>query len=259
MIAGFSRDEILREALVGPRSALVPLPDTQIIERPGWWQIVTPSLSRGGMNEVACSELPENEADAIIDETLATYARLGIQRYRWSIGADPRPADLGERLARRGLQLSESLAMARSTADTPPESDAAITVERVTLANVDPFTSVMAEGWEADAAPFDALHRRILADPAGRNHLFLARLDGVPAATATYAALDRSAYLMGAVALPKLRGRGLYRALVHARLRDAHARGLQLATSVARADTSAPILARLGFETVSTIATYVQG
>ena len=144
MSAGFNRDEILRDALVGPRSTLVPLPDTQIIERTGWWQLVTPSFSRGGMNEVACSELPENEADAIIDETIASYARLGILRYRWSIGADPRPADLGERLARRGLQLSESLAMARSTADTPPETDPAITVERVTLANVDPFTSVMA-------------------------------------------------------------------------------------------------------------------
>lgn len=259
MIAGFSRDEILREVLVGPRSALVPLPDTRVIERPGWWQIVTPSLARGGMNEVACSELPENEADAIIDETVASYARLGIVRYRWSIGPESRPADLGERLARRGLQRSESLAMARATADTPPEGDAAITVEQVTLENVDAFTKVMAEGWDADAASFDALHRRMLADPAGRNLLFLARLDGVPAATAGYGALDRSAYLMGAVVLPKLRGRGLYRALVHARLRHAHARGLLLATSVARADTSAPILARLGFETVSTIATFAKG
>lgn len=255
MIAGFSFEDILHEALVAPRGALVPLPDTQIIERPGWWQMITPSLTRGGMNEVACTELPEESADAVIDETLATYARQGL-RFRWTVRPGARPADLAERLARRGLERSEALVMARSTAGAPAEYDEFVTVEEVGPANVDDFTRVMAEGWGAEPGPLDALHRRLLADPAGRNRLFLARHRGAAAATASYMASERSAYLVGAVALPAHRGRGLYRALVHARLRHAEARGLALATSVARAETSAPILARLGFETVCSVPSF---
>jgi hypothetical protein len=43
MIAGFSNEEILHEVVVAPRAALIPLDDTRVIERPGWWQLVTPS------------------------------------------------------------------------------------------------------------------------------------------------------------------------------------------------------------------------
>jgi GNAT superfamily N-acetyltransferase len=258
MIAGFTPEEILHEVLVAPRAALVPLPDTQIIERPGWWQLVTPSLARGGMNEVQCAELTDAEADATIDQTLAFYRGLDI-RFRWMVAPGTKPADLAERLERRGLQRSESLVMACATSSAVGEDAPAITVEAVTLASVDDYTRVMAEGWGADAAALDPLHRKMLADPAARNHLFLARHDGVPAAVGSYIALDRSAYLIGAVALASHRGRGLYRALVSARMRHAAGRELRLATSLASATTSAPILARLGFETVCSIATLSNG
>lgn len=256
MLAGFTHEELLHEALVAPRSAIVPLPDTKIIERPGWWQMITPSLTRGGMNEVACTELPEGEADAIIDETIASYRRLGLL-FRWTVRPGDKPDDLAERLERRGLVRSEGLAMARATSGVPPADEGPITVDEVTLANVDDFTHVMAEGWGADPAQLDPLHRKMLTDPASRSHLFVARYEGAAAAVAGYSALDRSAYLVGAVALPAHRGRGLYRALVNARLRHAEARGLPLATSVARSDTSAPILARLGFEVVASMPSFV--
>jgi GNAT superfamily N-acetyltransferase len=54
---------------------------------------------------------------------------------------------------------------------------------------------------------------------------------------------------MGGVVLPALRGRGVYRALVSARLEHARSRGISLATCQA-GRMSAPILERLGFETV---------
>ena len=254
MLAGFSREELLHEVLVAPRAALVPVADTRVIERPGWWQVVTPSFAQGGMNDVACTELSEADADRVIDETIDSYVRLGI-RFRWKVGPEVKPADLADRLARRGLKRSEGLAMARAAAGAP-EADPALSVEEVSLASLDDFNGVMAAGWGVDAAPFAALHRRMVVDPARRNHLFLARIDGTPAATATYAACGRSAYLMGGVVLPAFRGRGLYRALVSARLRHAAARGLPLATTHAMAETSAPILARLGFETVCAVASF---
>jgi hypothetical protein len=57
-------------------------------------------------------------------------------------------------------------------------------------------------------------------------------------------------YLVGGNVLEPYRGRGIYRALIDVRLRDIAARGFTLATTQAREATSAPILERLGFETL---------
>ena len=116
------------------------------------------------------------------------------------------------------------------------------------------YTHVMAAGWNGDAAVLLAQHRHMLAE--GRHCLFVAYCDGAPAAAASYVPFARSAFLMGGVVLTSYRGRGLYRALVHARLAHARARGITLATSHAREATSAPILEKLGFETVCRFPMY---
>lgn len=255
MVAGFSKEDIVYQALVAPRAGLVGRSDTQIIERPGWWQIVTPSFTQGGMNEVGCDELPAESCDELIDQTIESYKRLGLL-FRWMLGPRTRPVDLAERLARHGLHRSESVAMACATASVVAEAPPAIRVSAVDLANVDDFTEVMAQGWQTSAAPLDELHRRMVDDPSGRHQLFVARHGERLGAAASYVALERSAYLIGAVTLPSCRGLGLYRALVHARLRHARERGLQLATTIARPETSAPILAQLGFTTVCSVPVF---
>jgi GNAT superfamily N-acetyltransferase len=100
-----------------------------------------------------------------------------------------------------------------------------------------------------DPAPLDPFHRMLLG--RADYSLFLARerASGRPIGTAGSVFFSRSVYLIGAVVLASSRGRGTYRALVSARLRHAAARGVPLATCHARAETSAPILTRLGFTT----------
>lgn len=253
-------EEILDEVFVVPRSALLPVPDLRRIERPGWVQIITPSFRTGGLNEVAFSALAEDEADAVIDATIAEYRALGIA-FRWAVPPGSAPADLGERLVRRGLHESRGRGMARSTAapELPgaPAAPPELSVEEI----VDPadagvYTRAMAEGWGTDPEPLLRVHEMLLARPERRDRLFLARWDGEPAGTAAYVAFPRSAFLLGAVVLPRFRGRGLYRALALARLADARARGLELATCHARESSSAPILERLGFATIGRFAIY---
>jgi ribosomal protein S18 acetylase RimI-like enzyme len=241
--------DLLEEVIVTPRRAFPRLPDLQVIERPGWLQIVTPSIKTGGLNEVIYSSLDEHEADSTIDTAIAMYRDLGL-KFRWNAGPGSGPADLGDRLERRGLAQSIGRGMARST-----ESDDKIgDVVEVDATTVDQFTHVMAAGWSGDATALLALHRHVLAE--ARQHLFLAYRDGVPAAAASYVPFPRSAYMIGGVVLPDYRGRGLYRALVQARMAHARARGITLATSHARESTSAPILEKLGFETVCRIPMY---
>lgn len=256
---GFSQAELLEEVLVRPREAAVLAPDTQVIARPGWLQLITPSLPLGGLNEVALSVLSEADAERVIDETLAEYARLGL-RFRWLVGPDSRPLDLGQRLLRRGLHHEASLGMARETAVEAGLVDPAeVTVEVVDEASVDAFSDVMALGWRSP--PSYALNRALLApraaDGAARFVHFLGRYRGEAAAAASLCMYPRSAYLMGAVVLPAAQHRGLYRALVHARLRHAAARGITLATSQSLKTTSAPILAHLGFTAVCDVDFYL--
>ena len=241
--------DLLEEVIVTPRRAFPRLPDLQVIERPGWLQIVTPSIKSGSLNEVIYSLLDERGADATIDAAIATYRDLGL-KFRWNAGPGSGPADLSERLERRGLAPSWGRGMARSTDDRGPLGS----VVEVDDRTVDQYTYVMAAGWNADAAALLSLHRHVLAE--GRQCLFVGYCDGVPAAAASYVPFERSAFLMGGVVLANYRGRGLYRALVQTRLAHAHARGITLATSHAREATSAPILENIGFETVCRFPMY---
>jgi GNAT superfamily N-acetyltransferase len=247
--AALSEQDILDEVMVVTRRSFPPLPDLRLVERPGWMQILTPSIKTGALNEVLFSALAEGDADAIIDATIAEYRALGL-KFRWSVGPGSTPADLGERLARRGLIASWGRGMARPTAAPLDSDDPAIEVAEVDATTLGAFSHVAARGWEMDPTQTAELNAQILAAPERRQHMFLAYRHGEPVATASYVAFPRSAYLIGGVVLPAYRGHGLYRALVVARLAHARARGLELATSHARESSSAPILERMGFATV---------
>ena len=71
--------DLLEEVIVTPRRAFPRLPELQVIERPGWLQIVTPSIKTDGLNEVIYSLLDEQGADATIDAAIAMYRDLGLK------------------------------------------------------------------------------------------------------------------------------------------------------------------------------------
>jgi len=237
------------ESVVSPRYAFERFDGLTVVERPGWLQLMAPAFRQGGLNGVSCAHLSDAEADAVIDETVATYERLGV-RWRWTVSPDSTPADLAERLERRGLTREVVRAMVRDTTTEGWAPSPGVTVEVVDGATVELHARTMGAGWGMDPAPLIAFNRLLLDAPSRRFALFLARVDGEPAATAGLTLFERSAYLIGGVVLPAFRRRGVYRALTKARLDYARERGRALATSQAKAETSAPLLATLGFRTV---------
>jgi GNAT superfamily N-acetyltransferase len=66
-----------------------------------------------------------------------------------------------------------------------------------------------------------------------------------------------AAIINGGAVRPKFRGRGIYRALVAARLNMAREAGVEGGLVVWGGDMSAPILTRLGFEPVGSRKFYV--
>ena len=63
-------------------------------------------------------------------------------------------------------------------------------------------------------------------------------------------------YLVGGNVLEAFRHRGVYRAMLATRLARATASGRSLAVTQAREESSAPILAGLGFESVGSAVIY---
>src|SRR5215831_751842 len=96
----WSAKDKLFEAMHAPVGAHPPRPETRVIERDGWYQVVTPGAREG--NEVVVARLSDDEADDVIDRTIAEYAALGVD-FRWMVGPFTTPSDIGARLSRRGF------------------------------------------------------------------------------------------------------------------------------------------------------------
>lgn len=235
-------------------------PDTLSIERPGWRQIVTPTAPGGMLNEIAFSQVEAADAERVIDEGIATYRACG-QPVKWCVGPWTKPADFGERLARRGFRSWDVRGMGCSTdlvldgASRAREHGSAdfIHVERVTPATLEEYLVTSHQGW---GVPIDALERARqrhldgIVGAAPRVLLFTARLGDQAVGTGAIFLRDEFGYLVGTQVLDHARGRGVYRALVGARLRALRERGLEYAVTQAREATSAPMLEHLGFETL---------
>jgi GNAT superfamily N-acetyltransferase len=104
------------------------------------------------------------------------------------------------------------------------------------------------EGEIPDEATAREIARLNAADfDAGLGTSLVAYLDSRPVGTAGVTVVGRTARLWGGAVVPAARGRGVYRAMLQARLDLAVDRGATMALVKGRVDTSGPILRRAGF------------
>lgn len=188
----------------------------------------------------------------VIDEAIATYRDLGV-RSRWLVAPHTRPVDLGERLARRGFEAVPLRAMGITTTAPVQATARGISVEAIDASSVDAFVRTMARGWGMAVDQLDEevhVHESVLARVPRVVHFLGAKVDGQWAGTAALMLRDGYGFLMGGQVLESARCRGVYRALVAARLACLHARGFEYAVTNAHEATSAPILEHLRFETL---------
>jgi GNAT superfamily N-acetyltransferase len=220
-----------------------PGPGGRRIDRPGWRQLVTPG--RGGRyNAIEISGF-DARIEARVDAAIAEYERLGCE-FKIAVFPGDGAAALADHLESIGLSTWTARAM-WCAADLAIEVPPGIAAREIAAADLDRFVEVAARAWEMDPAELDD-HGALLADAAV--HLtWASRGDEI---LGTAAAIDAGelVYLSGAAVLPEHRGRGAYRALIAGRLAGARRRGIDAAGTHAREATSAPILERLGFETL---------
>ena len=210
----------------------------------------------GHSGVVLFSRLNADNVDAAIQEQVDFFGALP-QDFEWKAYAHDAPADLVSRLARQGFDVDEPEAVMVADLQTAPAldplTDTAIVVRRVTSrAELADVAAVKQQVYGHGAADLlDQLGFELDNAPDYLS-VYLAEVDGTPAATAWLRFRRGSAFasLWGGSTLPEHRNRGLYTALLAARLAEARARGMRYVTVDAGA-MSRPILEKRGFSVLT--------
>ena len=204
---------------------------------------------------VLYSDLNENNADSAIAETLAYFRDLGYA-LEWKHLDYDEPYDLKQRLRAAGLMEDEEEAvMVLELANAPEKLLAPIShdIRRITTAeglkDADWVTKIV---WDDERD--DAVSQRILGawerDPESVS-VYVAYVDGKAASYSRNEFLGAKdspfVGLYGGSTIAEYRNRGIYTAMIAARLREAQERGKKYALVDAKQDTSMPILQKLGF------------
>jgi GNAT superfamily N-acetyltransferase len=165
-----------------------------------------------------------------VEPLVAWYRENGV---RGRFEAVPGLADVAlcRELARLGYFHSGFHTSLICEADPTPPAAGHIAIEQVEdTAVLETFLETHAAGWKIpDSQGFKANVRGWLNEPGWS--LYLARLDGKPAATGILYVHDKVGYCADAATVPAFRGRGLQAALLRRRIADASAAGVDFVCS----------------------------
>ncbi len=175
----------------------------------------------------------------------------GVKTVEWWAGWHAEPTDLGERLLALGLEPDDPPALTGMTCSVAPPPGPG-EVEIRLIETIDEQLAALEIDWEVWRVPAE--------ERAQRREVERGRFEALRAVSQHYAAyldeqlvgfgrgefMDSGIALMGGAVLPEARGRGVYRALVHARWEHAAGRGTPLLV-VQAGPMSGPILSGLGF------------
>ena len=205
-------------------------------------------ISHPFVNLVAMTRLADADAEPTIDAVVQHFAARE-KRLGWMLGPRSRPRDLRLRLSRVGFEVVEEidgLACPDLGLSIPVPGD--VEVREASAADRPAFDAVKAAAFDLPLAAATWIDELLFACPRERVRTALAYVGGEPVGFAQTFWHGEIAILGGAGVLPAYRGRGVFRALVAQRFRDAHEHGLRAATIQAYQRTSSPILTRLGFQ-----------
>jgi len=237
-------------------------PGVEVIVTPRYQITLQPDFPIPGPNSVTWIRCRPDETDEVIREARATIAPRHLP-VMWILDPETEPPDFAEHLEAHGVLADphgvESAVMVLPV-DARMEAPAIPGLEiHDALADLATFRRADASAAEAFGgssmsdepeviAMQDRRRRNLLA--AGDRYWLLATVDGEPAGAGGMTLFPPyGATINGGSVRPKFRGRGVYRALVAARLEIARRSGVE-GLCVWGGEMSGPILARLGFEKV---------
>src|SRR4051794_33600397 len=175
-------------------------------------------------NTVQRQRLRADEIDDAVEEVRSLLRERGRDRTQWEVGSSAAPADLVDRLLERGLiRDKEPYAVALVLTHEPPPPPPEVAACRVET--LEGYAAANAVQWVAFDMPEDEIaEAREKLPERWRdtvNVMHAAWLDGEIVAAGTSAPTEHGLLLYGGATLPRARGRGAYRAVLHARWQEA--------------------------------------
>ncbi|MFI1990837.1 GNAT family N-acetyltransferase [Actinoplanes sp. NPDC020271] len=189
------------------------------------------------------------------------YFQARGEGVEWKVRAHDRPADLPERLVAAGFVPERPstvlIGLAAEVAADPVLPEGVVLRQVTAEADLRRIGDHQARVWDIDGSWIaDDLIARVVTAPDEITILVAEAGDQVVCtAWALYHPGTEFVALLGGTTAAEWRGRGLYRALLAARAREAVARGFRLLHVDASPD-SAPILRRCGFHEITTSTHY---
>jgi GNAT superfamily N-acetyltransferase len=167
--------------------------------------------------------------EAHIEPLLAWYREHGVAP-RFEMVPGVATIELCRELARLGCFQSDFHCSLFCEPDVAMADNELLAIERVTRTGLDEFLDTYAAAWNIpDAAGFKANTRGWINEPGWS--LYLGRIKGKAAATGILYVKDKAGYCADAATVPAFRGRGLQTALLHRRIADASAAGVDFICS----------------------------
>jgi hypothetical protein len=243
---------VLREVAEYPNSFIELRPGQERIETVRYTLCMEPSQLA---STVQRQRFSTDELDQVLAEVRGLLRERGRTQTQWEVGSAARPEGLVALLLDRGLTLDEDpVAIALALAHEPPAPLPGLVARRVET--YEEYAAAKEVQWIAFSAPSERVadeQARLRDEYETAPRLMHAVwLDGEIASAGTCAPTEYGLALFGGATLPDKRGRGAYRALVHARWTEAQRRGLP-ALLTQGGSMSRPILERLGFEAVGRV------
>ncbi len=215
------------------------------------------------------TRLASEEADAAIDETIAWFKERNAPFFFWWTGLGTAPADLGERLAARGLLsmegqmqhmapgiVSTAIGAPGMVADLQRMNEAALTqappgftIEEVSdEAALSDFKRVLVEGYEIPEPMAAGWVQAALHSGIGRTpwRMYLGRLNGQPVATNMMFNGGGVASVYGVATVPSARGKGIGGAITLKPLIEARDMGYRYAVLFST-EMGVRVYERIGF------------
>lgn len=240
-------DDVVRAS-----NAWVYVPDeATVVETPDYCLVRFPDHFVNPLELVRFT--PTRPAAEVVPEVVEQARSFGLPEVVWRVRLDS-PSDAEPLLRDLGSTIDETLDVFALDLTRPlpgldrPDVELRWATEPATTRDALVIgTEVFGGGLPSDADVQRSAARDAVGLPAGRGGRLVAYLDDTAVGTGALSSRGPAAGLWGGAVLEQSRGRGIYRALLAARLEYAAAHHMTMALVKGRVQTSGPVLRRAGF------------
>jgi GNAT superfamily N-acetyltransferase len=234
-----------------------PLPARRIVT-PRYTLVFSPTPTHAAVSRLRTTVA---ELDDVIAEVRALLRQHGYVGCSWYVGPSCRPDGLAALLSTRGFVPAtrppfEPTYTVMTLTTAPPAGGATPGIEARVVQSYAEYEAALRAGLEGINESEEDIQNWVAAAPSFWHHengvakkTHIAFVDGKVVGLGFFSPGPDAVLLGGSAVLPAFRGRGVYRALVTSRWREAVKMG-RAALTVHAGEMSRPILARCGFEEI---------